>query len=212
MTEFPPSRRSGPERGALELEEAEHPRARDVGGGAPLGTPAPRPRVAIACEATGWRRAFPRPFSFLREVACQAVIGSGRASPTGVDEVSLLLTDDAHQRDLNSQWRGIDSPTNVLSFPDGSPLPDGGRLLGDVVLALDTCRREAREQGKSLADHTAHMVVHGVLHLLGFDHEEAEEAAVMESLEVRLLAAMGIADPYAEGLEAPRGEGQPESG
>jgi len=129
-----------------------------------------------------------------------------------VDEVSLLLTDDAHQRDLNSQWRGIDSPTNVLSFPDGSPLPDGGRLLGDVVLALDTCRREAREQGKSLADHTAHMVVHGVLHLLGFDHEEAEEAAVMESLEVRLLAAMGIADPYAEGLAAPRGEGQPESG
>lgn len=140
------------------------------------------------------------------------MIGSGRASPTGVDEVSLLLTDDAHQRDLNSQWRGIDSPTNVLSFPDGSPLPDGGRLLGDVVLALDTCRREAREQGKSLADHTAHMVVHGVLHLLGFDHEEAEEAAVMESLEVRLLAAMGIADPYAEGLAAPRGEGQPESG
>lgn len=140
------------------------------------------------------------------------MIGSGRASPTGVDEVSLLLTDDAHQRDLNSQWRGIDSPTNVLSFPDGSPLPDGGRLLGDVVLALDTCRREAREQGKSLADHTAHMVVHGVLHLLGFDHEEAEEAAVMESLEVRLLAAMGIADPYAEGLAAPRGEDQPESG
>ena len=175
-------------------------------GRAAIKTPTPRvapPRVAVLCDAPGWRRAFPRPISFLRAVAQTTLTGSGEASPSGVDEVSLVLTDDARQQALNRDWRGRDRPTNVLSFPDGAPLPNGGRLLGDVVLALETCRREAREQGKDLADHAAHLVVHGVLHLLGHDHEDAEEAEAMEGLEVRLLASMGIGNPYAETGVAP---------
>ena len=115
-----------------------------------------------------------------------------------------MLTDDAAVRALNAQWRGKDRPTNVLSFPAATPdeiarARAGGPplLLGDVVLALETCRREAAEQGKPLADHVAHLVVHGVLHLLGHDHEDDAEADRMERLETAILAELGIADPYA---------------
>jgi len=116
-------------------------------------------------------------------------------------EISLVFTDDAEQRSLNRDYRHKDSATNVLSFPnmdDAVPSPSGvTRLLGDVVLARETVQREARAQGKSLADHTIHLVVHGTLHLLGYDHESAEEAAEMEALETAILAPLGIADPYA---------------
>lgn len=166
----------------------------------PAATRAAAPRVSVLCDANGWRRAFPRPISFLREVARNSLIGGRDPAASGHDELSLVLTDDARQQELNREWRGRDKPTNVLSFPDGTEMPDGTRLLGDVVLALETCRREAREQNKSLADHAAHLVVHGVLHLLGHDHEVPEEAEAMERLEVQLLAGMGIADPYAETL------------
>lgn len=154
------------------------------------------PRIALLCEAPAWRHAFPQPITRLRRAARTAL---ELAAPSGqaADELSLVLTNDAHQQELNRQWRGRDRPTNVLSFPDGTPLPGGGRLLGDVVLALETCRREAREQGKPLADHAVHLVVHGVLHLLGHDHEREDKAEVMEALEVRLLESLGIADPYA---------------
>ena len=164
----------------------------------PLAASAAPARVSVLCEVPAWRRAFPRPLGFLRSVAQSTLISSGETPPSGGYELSLVLTDDAQQQELNAQWRGQDKPTNVLSFPDGTELPDGTLVLGDVVLALETCRREAREQNKCLADHAAHLVVHGVLHLLGHDHEDAQEAAVMEGLEVRLLADMGIANPYAE--------------
>jgi probable rRNA maturation factor len=100
-------------------------------------------------------------------------------------------------RALNRRWRGRDSATNVLSFPSGET-GAGGRavLLGDVVLAYETVAREAAAQGKTLADHLAHLVAHGVLHLLGFDHAEDAEARRMESLERRVLARLGVADPY----------------
>ncbi|WP_366554594.1 rRNA maturation RNase YbeY [Aquibaculum sediminis] len=163
------------------------------------GAEAPEPHIAVLCEASAWRRAFPRPLSRLRQAAALTLRQSGALSPAGRDELSLLLTDDKSQQELNSLWRGRDSSTNVLSFPDGTALPEGGRSLGDVSLAFETCRREAREQGKSLADHATHLVVHGVLHLLGHDHEAPAEAEAMEALEVRLLAELGIADPYAEG-------------
>lgn len=124
-----------------------------------------------------------------------------RAAPRpGKFAVTLALTDDKEMRALNRAWRGKDAPTNVLSFPGGvapglgeEPCP-----LGDVVLAAETIEREAEAQGIPFADHVCHLVVHGVLHLLGFDHESEADAATMESLETKVLAGLGIADPYAE--------------
>lgn len=129
--------------------------------------------------------------------AARAAIGD-LAGESG--EISVVLADDPRVRALNREYRGQDKPTNVLSFPnmEAPPAAGGGRLLGDVVLARETLKREAQEQHKSLEDHLAHLVVHGVLHLLGYDHEEAAEAAEMEACERRILADLGIADPYKE--------------
>lgn len=117
-------------------------------------------------------------------------------------ELALVMTDDDEMRGLNSRFRGIDKPTNVLSFPDPSDTPypeqDDTRYLGDVIVSLDTLSHEAAEQGKSLSAHAAHLVVHGVLHLLGYDHASDEDAARMESLEVQILARLGFADPYVQ--------------
>ncbi len=114
-------------------------------------------------------------------------------------ELSVALADDAAVRQLNAQWRGFDKPTNVLSFPAAEPdeLADAPHI-GDIVLAFETVEREARDDGKTLADHTTHLIVHGVLHLLGFDHETDPEAEAMEALEIAALADLGIADPYAD--------------
>lgn len=115
-------------------------------------------------------------------------------------ELGLTLTDDETIAALNGQWRGKDKPTNILSFPT-RPIAVGempGPLMGDLVLALETCELEAEDQGKSPADHFTHLVVHGFLHLLGHDHIEEEEAERMEALEVRVLADLSIADPYAD--------------
>ena len=124
-------------------------------------------------------------------------------------EISLVFTDDAEQRVLNRDYRSKDRATNVLSFPNmveqGPAQPGLPRLLGDVVLAREAVVREAREQGKSTADHTTHLLVHGTLHLFGYDHEGAAEAAEMEALERKILAGLGIADPYADDRMAAEG-------
>ncbi len=121
-------------------------------------------------------------------------------------EVSLVFTDDAEQRALNRAWRDKDRPTNVLSFPNmDEPGPNMDevdpagppRLLGDIVLARETVLREAQEQGKTPADHITHLLIHGLLHLLGHDHEETAEAEAMEALEREILRVLGVADPYA---------------
>jgi probable rRNA maturation factor len=120
--------------------------------------------------------------------------------------VSLLFADDAEVRELNRDWRGKDKPTNVLSFPmleraDLLALAPQGppELLGDLVLALETCAREAHEKQTSLANHAAHLIVHGLLHLAGHDHELGPaEARAMEQLEIKALAQLGIADPYGD--------------
>jgi probable rRNA maturation factor len=116
-------------------------------------------------------------------------------------EVAVLLCDDATIAALNAQWRGREEPTNVLSFP-APPVPDvmvsGAAVhLGDIAIANETVIREAREQGRTVSAHLAHLAVHGFLHLLGYDHQTDSEAEHMEGLEREILAVLGISDPYA---------------
>ncbi|RPF70789.1 rRNA maturation RNase YbeY [Aurantiacibacter spongiae] len=139
-----------------------------------------------------------------RAAAAAAAVAPELANPRLV--ASLLFTSDKRVRDLNREWRDKDRPTNVLSFPmvervdlihldphEGPP-----QMLGDIALAYETCAREAAAKGIALADHAAHLVVHGFLHLAGHDHETGEtDAEAMERLEVKALASMGVADPYS---------------
>ena len=110
-------------------------------------------------------------------------------------EISVRLCDDDEIRALNLAWRNKDKATNVLSFP--SPAGNRGPLLGDIVVAFEYVSEEAREAGRSLRDHLSHMLVHGLLHLLGFDHESEDQAEEMEDFERRILARLGIEDPYS---------------
>jgi probable rRNA maturation factor len=146
--------------------------------------------VAISCAA--WRRELPGIVRLCRETVRAALTDAG----SGPAEVSLMLSDDAAVRTLNRRWRGKDAPTNVLSFSAGDDVPGGPRLLGDVVLAFETVAREAAAQGKPLAHHVRHLIVHGVLHLLGHDHERERAAVQMERRERRILEGFGVPDPY----------------
>lgn len=150
--------------------------------------------VAVIRNAEGW----PEHFDALAESAVLAALAGAEARVTGAAEISILLTDDAEQRELNHQWRGKDSATNVLSFPQIEPFGPVVGILGDITLARETLEREAAEQGKSLDDHFTHLMVHGFLHILGYDHLDDAEALRMEGLETRILAGLGVADPYAE--------------
>jgi len=107
--------------------------------------------------------------------------------------VALLLTGDSRVQSLNAEFRNQDKSTNVLSFPSGDDSPD---FLGDIALAYETCMQEANTAALPLADHAAHLIIHGLLHLVGYDHQSDEDARIMELLETELLAEMGIADPY----------------
>ena len=113
-------------------------------------------------------------------------------------ELSLVFTDDANIRTINAKWRHIDKATNVLSFP-AFPIQPGqrpGPILGDIVIARETVQREAQEENKSFDDHLSHLIVHGLLHLTGYDHQNDDEAEQMESLERKILDSLGISDPY----------------
>lgn len=127
----------------------------------------------------------------------------------GIDgaEISLLACDDARIAQLNAEFRGKPQPTNVLSWPSeergaaepgGDPHPPRDLELGDIAIAYETCAREATAAGKTLADHVSHLLVHGTLHLLGYDHIDDKDAALMEALEVEILGKLGLADPYGE--------------
>ena len=160
------------------------------------------PRVEFVESAPRWRRALPA-----RRLAREAVAAA--AGEAGVKlargaEMTIHLSNDEGVRALNKQYRKKDAPTNVLSFPAATPERLGASmLLGDVFLALETLEREAAAEKKLLADHFCHLVAHGFLHLVGFDHETAEEAKAMEAVEVRALARLGVADPYAGEEPAP---------
>jgi len=162
-----------------------------------------RVAVTVVIDDRGWLKLAADPAPLLRRAARAALKGAPRPRglmPGGTAALSVALMSDHGVRRLNRDFRGKDKPTNVLSFPAAS-LPAAGprarRLaLGDIALALGVVRREAKAQGKAVADHLAHLMVHGVLHLLGYDHETDQDAARMEKLERKALAALGIADPY----------------
>jgi probable rRNA maturation factor len=161
--------------------------------------------IAVRTPCALWTELCPPAPRYARSAARQAVREGAAAAllrlPARV-ELGIKLADDACQRRLNRDWRGLDMPTNVLAFPTwvrGERVPAGARLpLGDVVLALETVSREAKEQGKPLVDHLSHLTVHGVLHLLGYDHRQPSDAARMESLEISILAGLGFPDPYRD--------------
>jgi probable rRNA maturation factor len=152
--------------------------------------------IDVEVEDAAWSAALPDAEALVR-AAAEAALAKARASQGGVGGgVTVLLTDDESVRDLNARFRDKDQPTNVLSFP-AAENPE--RFLGDVALALGVCAREAAEQGKPLAHHLQHLVAHGVLHLLGYDHISDEEADTMEGLERVVLAGLGVPDPYLAG-------------
>ena len=131
----------------------------------------------------------------IAEQAVAAALPKGEQSKI----ITLLFSDDETMQELNKDWRGKDAPTNVLSFPapKDQPVPPGELpLLGDIVLGFGTCAREAQEAGKTLTNHTCHLIVHGVLHLLGYDHVDDQEAEKMEAAEIKILSTLNISNPY----------------
>lgn len=151
------------------------------------GRPRATATVSVAELSKQWKKSVPGADKLARRAAKAALA----AVHEGPAEVSLALADDAQVRVLNRDYRGKDKPTNVLSFESGDR-----PFLGDVVLALETVLAEAKDQGKKPADHLTHLVVHGVLHLLGHDHEKTSEARKMEQVEVEVLSGLGVPDPY----------------
>lgn len=153
--------------------------------------------VDIVAESDLWS-GIGDPEALARRAVAAAAAVSGR-SPSEAAELGLLLADDAAVQALNRAWRGQDKPTNVLSFPSSAPVgPAQPRHLGDIALAYETLARESQAERKPLADHAAHLIVHGVLHLLGYDHDNEADAGAMEALEIEALARLGIADPYRD--------------
>jgi len=165
-------------------------------------------RIALLVETPAWTRRLPAVAALVRKFARAAVtaaLADGAAAPKGARPwaLTVLLADDAELKALNHDFRGKAKPTNVLSFPawEGAPLSRGARgqepvNLGDIAIALTVTAAESRKQGKRLADHLAHLTVHGVLHLFGYDHLDDSQADDMEGLERAVLARHGIADPY----------------
>ncbi len=163
------------------------------------------PEADILIEAACWQDEKDVEAIIQRAIAAAAAMVD---LPEGTTELAVLLTDDAGVQALNKTWRGIDAPTNVLSFPavwrnEGTPETDGVPLmLGDIAIAYQTTRKEAESESKPFQNHLTHLTVHGFLHLLGYDHTTDDEAEIMEGLESKILAQLGIPDPYAHHEQA----------
>jgi probable rRNA maturation factor len=157
--------------------------------------------VDVVVESALWAAEPAAEATVRRAVAAAAE--TVRALPDAAGEVSIVLTDDAAIRTLNRQWRHLDQPTNVLSFPAPRSANGMASLLGDIAVAYETTAREAAEEHKPLADHLAHLAVHGFLHLVGYDHDSDEAADEMERLEAKILARIGVPDPYAARAAGP---------
>jgi probable rRNA maturation factor len=153
--------------------------------------------IDIVVECEDWHRILGAEL-----IAHRAANAAFAAEGVEAGAVSILLTSDADIRELNKRYRNKDSATNVLSFPSQAALNDGARFYGDVALAFETLVSEAAEESKRVDAHLSHLVVHGVLHLLGFDHENDKDAEAMESRERAILAGLGFSDPYAAITEA----------
>jgi probable rRNA maturation factor len=181
---------------AKRAPQAMHGRKRNSGAMARLALP----MTEVLIVADGWQA----------EPDAEAVIHLAVATAAGmVDadigeaELAIMLTDDAGIRTLNNNWRGIDKPTNVLSFPALQPTgaagpDDAPRMLGDIAIAYETTRKEADDEQKPFDHHLSHLAVHGFLHLIGYDHEKDDDAETMEALEAEILAQLGIPDPHAD--------------
>jgi probable rRNA maturation factor len=163
------------------------------------------PTIDVILNYGGWSEISPAAEGLAHDAAELALVHGSTTSGlswSGPVELSVTLTDAARQRGLNRDYRGQDTPTNVLAFPAWDPamhvLPGVPILLGDVVLACETVAREASEQNKPIGDHLRHLIVHGVLHLLGYDHQAHAEAVKMEALEAVVLARLGVPDPYRD--------------
>lgn len=158
--------------------------------------------LQISVEGEGWpeEAALEALSEKVLETAARYLIDrEGQPFPKAEPELSLVFTNDETIREINAQWREQDKPTNVLSFP-AFPLEPGGMpgpMLGDIVMARETLEREAAELEKPFNDHLSHLLVHGFLHLFGYDHMTGDEAEIMEGLETRILAELGLSDPYA---------------
>jgi probable rRNA maturation factor len=162
--------------------------------------PSALPVTEVLVVAEAWQNEPDAEALVYRAIAAAAEMVDAQ---TGEAELAVMLTDDSGIRTLNKNWRGIDKPTNVLSFPALQPsgersTDDAPRMLGDIAIAYETTRREANDEQKPFDHHLSHLAVHGFLHLIGYDHENDQDAETMESLEREILAQLGIPDPYAE--------------
>lgn len=160
--------------------------------------------IELNVEAEQWAEVLPDFEAQARRALNAALQAGGDVDGAlgGAVEISVLLSDDAAVQVLNRDWRGQDKPTNVLSFPsdEDEALPGQALFLGDIAVALETTQREAAEQNLTFSDHFCHLLVHGMLHVLGFDHETDKQADEMEPLEIEILNGLGIANPYPDRL------------
>lgn len=158
----------------------------------------------IAIEEPKWETALPAFEDTIRRACLSTLSATSFLQTAAHPEISVLLTHDSHIRTLNRDYLGKDKPTNVLSFPSEILKPGQythvpeGIILGDIALAYETIDREAQEQGKPFIDHFTHLIIHGLLHLLGYDHEKTQDATQMESLEIHILQQLGIKNPYPD--------------
>ena len=185
-----------PKSAAESALEASSGRKRDSGPMPSFALPITEVLVVAEC----WQTEPDAEAIIQRAVAVAAEIAD---AGLGEAELAVMLTDDAGIRTLNSNWRGIDKPTNVLSFPALPPTgpigpDDAPRMLGDIAIAYETTRKEADDEQKPFDHHLSHLAVHGFLHLIGYDHETDGDAETMETLEQEILAQLGIPDPYAD--------------